>query len=398
MIINFKFKMPVKIGKPKFHLNINKLLLLLSVFSFLPAIIFGQKGLSFKDSLDHKLDLSDWVVSYSGFIPVPYLITEPALGGIGGALLPVFIKPNSPYLDTIHGQQVKTRAKPNIYAIGGAYTANGTWLVAGGAAGTIKKWRANYRIGLGYANVNMEFYKEVQSGDEISFEFNMKTIPIFGQFTKQIGKSSWSTGLNYLFLKTELIRTNAEFHTPKEVNSNVSRLGLLVEYDSRDNLYTPDKGFRWITTLASSAEFIGSDYGFTSATSVAYWYVPVSKRIISGYRAEYQQIWGDPPFYMKPFILMRGIPIMRYQGNITALAETEWRWDLTKRHSLVTFGGAAKAIGEGESFGESSWRVAGGAGWRYLIARKLKLRMGIDIARGPEEWAYYIVFGTNWIR
>ena len=101
---------------------------------------------------------------------------------------------------------------------------------------------------------------------------------------------------------------------------------------------------------------------------------------------------------MKPFIVMRGIPIMRYQGDITALAETEWRWDFTNRHSLVTFGGAAKAISNGDTFQESSWRVAGGLGWRYLLARKLKLRAGIDIARGPEDWAYYIVFGTNWIK
>jgi hypothetical protein len=39
-----------------------------------------------------------------------------------------------------------------------------------------------------------------------------------------------------------------------------------------------------------------------------------------------------------------------------------------------------------------------GGGFRYLIARKFKLRMGVDIARGPEKWAYYIVFGNTWGR
>ena len=370
----------------------------LIVFCFLSTSVIGQKKISFKDSLDHKMDLSDWVITSKGFIPIPYLITEPALGGIGGALVPVFLKQNTPYLDSIDGKLVKTRAKPNILALGGAYTANGTWFVGGGTAGTIKKWRANYRFGGGYANVNMNFYRTFQNGKEGTFEFNIKTVPVYAQFTKQIGLSSWSAGLDYLFLNTTIGNPNPEFNTPKEVNSVVSKLGLVVDYDKRDNVFTPDKGFRWNTSFAGSDQIIGSDYGFTTLSSSAFWYVPVSKRLIAGFKAEYQQIWGSPPFYMKPFVAMRGIPIMRYQGDITALAETEWRWDFTTRHSLVTFGGTAKAIKEGDSFQESSWRTSGGVGWRYLLARKFKLRAGIDIARGPEDWAYYIVFGTNWVK
>jgi len=380
------------------HLHPKNLLLLLSLLCLLPVITFGQNKVSLKDSLDGKFDLSNWVLSRNGFIPVPYIITEPALGGIGGALFPVFIKPNSPYLDTINGQLVKSRAKPNIYTLGGAYTANGTWVVGGGTTGTIKKWRSNYTIGLAYANVNMNFYKELSNGEEKSVEFNIKTIPVYGQFTKQIGLSKWSAGLNYLFLNTKIGHTDTLFNTDKEVNSNISRIGFVAEHDNRDNIFTPNKGLRWHTLIGSSSELIGSDYEFTSVISNVYWYVPISKRFVSGYRVEYQQIWGDPPFYMKPFIYLRGIPMMRYQGNIITLAETEWRWDFTKRHSLVAFVGAATAIDDWDSFNESTWQVAGGGGWRYLLVRKLNMRVGLDIARGPEDWAYYIIFGSYWIR
>jgi outer membrane protein assembly factor BamA len=376
----------------------NKTIFFFILFLSLPIAVLGQKKISFKDSLDHKIDLSDWVITSKGFIPIPYLITEPALGGIGGALVPVFIKPNSPYLDSIDGKLVKSRAKPNFLAVGAGYTANGTWFVGGGTAGTIKKWRANYRLFGGYADVNMNFYRTFQNGTEGSFEFNIKTVPIYGQFTKQIGLSAWSLGLDYLFLNTTLANSNPLFNTPKEVNSIVSKLGLVFDYDKRDNVFTPNKGFRWKTSFAGSDDIICSDYDFTTLTTSAFYYVPVSKQLTAGFRAEYQQIWGSPPFYMKPFISMRGIPVMRYQGNNTVLSETEWRWDFSYRHSLVGFGGAAKAIADGDSFQDSSWRVSGGAGYRYLLARKLKLRAGIDIARGPEDWAYYIVFGTNWVK
>jgi hypothetical protein len=33
----------------------------------------------------------------------------------------------------------------------------------------------------------------------------------------------------------------------------------------------------------------------------------------------------------------------------------------------------------------------GGAGFRYLLAGKFKLRVGIDVAHSPGTWAYYIL-------
>lgn len=70
-------------------------------FSAGAFLMQGQQKISFKDSLDHKIDLSDWVISANGFIPVPIIITEPALGGFGGLLAAAFVKPQTPYLDTI---------------------------------------------------------------------------------------------------------------------------------------------------------------------------------------------------------------------------------------------------------------------------------------------------------
>ena len=48
--------------------------------------------ISFKDSLDGKFDLSDYVIYANGFIPIPLVITEPALGGFGLAMIPIFLK------------------------------------------------------------------------------------------------------------------------------------------------------------------------------------------------------------------------------------------------------------------------------------------------------------------
>jgi hypothetical protein len=39
---------------------------------------------------------------------------------------------------------------------------------------------------------------------------------------------------------------------------------------------------------------------------------------------------------------------------------------------------------------------SGGVGGRYLIARRLGMHAGLDVARGPEDTVWYIVVGTNW--
>ena len=64
----------------------------------------------------------------------------------------------------------------------------------------------------------------------------------------------------------------------------------------------------------------------------------------------------------------------------------------------MLYSGAGKAFDQWNDFGRADFVYSYGTGFRYLIARKFKLRMGIDIAKGPEDFAYYIVFGSNWLK
>ena len=64
-------------------------------------VAVGQKKskVSMFDSLDHKLDMSDFLIDANGFIPIPIIVTEPALGGFGLGLAPVFITRREPTVD-----------------------------------------------------------------------------------------------------------------------------------------------------------------------------------------------------------------------------------------------------------------------------------------------------------
>ena len=55
-----------------------------------PAHAAPEHGLSvFRDSEDGRFDMSRWLLDRKGFLPVPIIITEPAVG-FGGGLAPMF--------------------------------------------------------------------------------------------------------------------------------------------------------------------------------------------------------------------------------------------------------------------------------------------------------------------
>jgi hypothetical protein len=357
---------------------------------------------SLKDSLDGSFDLSDYVVEENGFVPVPYVITEPALGSFGLALAPVFIKKRPPYLDSVKGHWRRTPIAPDITGGAAVYTVNHTWALAAFRSGTLVKSRIKYVVGGGYANVNMSFYKTFSQLGEKQLQFNIAAYPLILQATKRIALSHWYAGLKYMFLKARLrFVGNDSLSTltkPLETNTLISQLGAIVELDNRDNVFTPDKGIKFHLDAICSNSVLGSDYDFWKLNYYMYGYLPISRQWTGGLRIDGQQILGTAPFYTLPYIDMRGIPAERYQGNATLLSEAELRWDFVRRWSAVFFSGVGTAFDEWNDPGSADWVVSYGAGFRYLLARKFKLRMGIDLAHGPDTWAYYIVFGSNWLR
>jgi len=367
--------------------------------------LFGQsnkKHVSLKDSVDGKLDLSDYIIDANGFIPIPLIITEPALGGFGGAIIPVFIKKRPPYIDSINGKIVKTPVAPDITGAMGLYTVNGTWGGIAFRSGTLIKSRIKYAIGGGYINLNMAFYRTFEQLGEKKLDFNFKVSPFSLQGIKRISYSHWYAGLKYLFLHTDVHYAGdsvlESLGKPLESKSIISQLGAIIELDNRDNIFTPDKGIKFHVDAVFSDNILGSDYDYWKLNYYMFAYTPISKKIVGGFRIDGRQAFGDPPFYMLPYIDMRGIPTARYQGNMDILSEAEMRWDVVKRWSVMAYAGAGKAFDEWNKFADADWAWSYGTGFRYLLARKFKLRTGIDIAHGPGTWAYYIVFGGNWLK
>lgn len=359
--------------------------------------------ISMKDSLDGALDMSNYIIEANGFVPVPIIITEPAVGGFGGGLAPVFIKKRPPYIDSSHGKRILTPIAPDVSGAFGAYTVNNTWALGAFRSGTFVKARIKYLAAAGYANINMSFYHTFPQLGDKQFKFNIRTVPVMLQAIKRLGLSHWYAGLKYLFLKTDVSYTGdrllpPDYVNPKDYSSIVSQLGAILELDNRDNTFTPNSGMKLHFDAMRSDNIFGSDYDFWHLNYYMYAYKTISPKLVGGLRVDGQQSFGDQPFYLLPYIDMRGVPAERYQGMADILTEVEARWDFVRRWSIMLFGGTGKAFDSWNDFGSATWVVSYGTGFRYLLARKFKLRVGMDFAHGPDTWAYYIVFGSNWLK
>lgn len=380
-------------GRSVFHGLLALLLLLPSVF------LFGQEAPKekavFRDTLDGKLDFSRFIIDLHGFLPIAMIITEPALGNFGVGAGPVFLKKKK------RPEGYKGYIAPDITAGFGMYTLNNSWLVGGLRMGSFPKLGIKYRVGGGYGSINLDFYRTLQDEDR-KFSFNIETVPIILSVAKRILKDEVYLGVKYFFMKSILspnfTHEMPDFITSKEIDNLTAALGGFIDWDKRNTIFTPDKGFRVQINYDVNASWTGSDFNYQSLAGSGNWFVPILHNWVSGLRLEGQQIFNNPPFYMLPSVNMRGIPFARYQGQTIALVETEQRYDFGIRWSILGFIGASKAALKDENFWNTQTNYAGGAGFRYQLARAFKLRAGIDLACSSDGFAYYIVFGHNWNR
>jgi len=102
------------------------------------------------------------------------------------------------------------------------------------------------------------------------------------------------------------------------------------------------------------------------------------------------------PFYQLPSIDLRGIAYGRFQNQNVGMLEAELRFRVASRWTVLGFAGAGRDWGRHTGFSDATSETTRGVGFRYTIARKLGLDVGIDWARGPDDNAYYLQVGTAW--
>ena len=390
------------------------------LFAFLSAVFVlsapapGVWADSFMDKVidpkDGKLDLSDWLLKQKGFLPIGEIITEPAVGfGLGLGLL-FFHESLGQRLATAQADaeeidesgRLKKLSPPSISGIFGAKTENGTWGAGGFHFGSWKDDHIRYLGGIGLVSVNLTFYgKSEDSILKDGVDYNLEGWGVLQELSFRMGGSNAFLGARLTYFDTDstfdLSRVPIEIEQWELSFRNIG-FGVVVSYDSRDNIFAPNYGDHLdISAMFYTGEGILPDstreYQITEARNR--WYYPVLPNLVLGWRVQADLSAGDVPFYALPAIDLRGIPYNRYQGSHVLETELEARYQFTDRWGVIPFVGVGGTATQLKDFGSGTPRWAGGVGIRYTIARKMRLTYGLDVARGPEDWAVYFQVGSG---
>ena len=361
---------------------------------------------AFVDPQDGYLDLSDWLMEKQGFLPVPILITEPAVGYGGGLAAAYLHRPNDPNSGRANADEgsitTERSVPPSITGIGGVGTENGTWGAGIGHLGVWDEDRWRYLGALAYGNVNLNFYQPDNGRNDLGgLDYRIDAWFMNQQIERRLGESNFFVGGRYV-----LADVDSEFDLgndvpgidPREYDSRTAGAGVMLGYDSRDNIFTPSRGIRAQAIASLYDEAFGGDFHYPRLDAFGYGYWNFHPDFVLGARLDGRFTDDDVPFYHLPFIQMRGVEAMRYLGKHAVMGELELRWNFYERWSLVAFGGAGRAASSFSELGEAETIFTKGAGFRYLMARKLGLHAGMDFAWGPDDFAFYLTVGSAWMR
>lgn len=326
-------------------------------------------------------------------LPLPIIITEPAVGEGLGAALVLFHKDKD---DEIHRLQsassitkhVKEKDKPETAtAIFGAKTNNGTFGYGIGHQSTILDDTYRIQAAVGRAKVNAKYYLL-----GLPFKFTLDGYIGFADIKRRL----FSTDI-FVGLSTSLMSGNADFKISKEESEDYSlfdfdftdnALGLNASYDSRDLKGMPKNGQHIKFDIWQHSKSLGGDFNYTIYNLKMNTFHQFGGFYVLAARLDTQYTGSDStPFFAQPFVQLRGIPALRYQGLSAMTFEVENRFILSERWNISVFGGTG-VVDFTESdpiFEEDIYSY--GTGFRFKALKKQSAWVGFDVARGPEDWA-----------
>jgi len=328
-------------------------------------------------------------------LPLVFPITEPAVGYGALAGVAFISKPLGAARDGL--------GRPSVTFVGGLATENGSW---GLFAADMRYWlddRLQTLAGVAYADVNLDFHGLGKNSlfDDDPLRYQLGPAGAGLQARYRIGESLFWAGLRYVFAVTE-VSFDATEQVPASLSydesSRVGGLTAVTSYDSRDNMFTPTRGVYLEASFGAFGKALGGDDAFERLDLVAIGYLPLPHDLYLGLRADAAASFRDAPFYLQPFVSLRGVPVMRYQGEERAQAEAELRWQFYKRFSLLGFAGGGVVWNDLDAVDSPRSVLSGGGGVRYELAREYGLHMGLDLAFSQDTTAIYLQVGSAWMR
>jgi len=246
-----------------------------------------------------------------------------------------------------------------------------------------------YDIGRAAALDDEENYTSERLG--LDLDFNRKVL------------GDWRLGFSYRLLKHRLAETDLQGQLATgsiygTENSWISALGPALILDTRDNTWSPGKGWWLQINTCFGGSGLGSDYTFREYTMDLRGYWNVGEDLVLAGQSLTTHLEGDAPFFILPRLggetALRGYRGGLYMDQTRALGRVELRRNhLWKSLGVVVFAGIGDVAPSLEklTLGGKLWST--GFGLRYLLDPEEKVNLRLDYGFGNGDSGFYLSLG-----
>ena len=175
-------------------------------------------------------------------------------------------------------------------------------------------------------------------------------------------------------------------------------MGPMLKYDTRNNIFYPDKGIYIEFKSLFFPNGLGNDYYYQNFVfDFRSFHQVFSEKNILALQVYYNHVNGQSiPFYKLPRLggdsRLRGINNEnRYRDNHSYYIQVEGRRELFWRFGGVLFAGVGNVNHRMSEFDFNSLKYVFGIGGRFRPFKNEKLNLRLDIGKGPgDQYAIYI--------
>ncbi len=262
------------------------------------------------------------------------------------------------------------------------------------------KWRLKL-IG-GFGNANLQVYHQFdQAGQYFDYTTLMSLISLDAK--RRVYKKLYA-GLSGSLMKA---KTTFDVSNPetgeKPVDEQVlNHGGINFLWDSRDNINYPIKGLHVLLNNHFYGKWMGNDSSFAQIELSYNFYMNFkSERKVLLLRYYSKSSFGEVPFQGQNVVRgddIRGYSKGKYRDNQLYSYQAEYRHRFKNRFGFVAFAGIAAVVPDMLSMLNTTYLPGIGVGARFMLIKKEKINMGIDVAVGRDDWSLTFRIGEAFSR
>ena len=220
-------------------------------------------------------------------------------------------------------------------------------------------------------------------------------------FQPQLTHTVWGSlraGLSYDFKNTRLSgfpagKTLASGAVEGSAGGTLSGAGLMLDYDTRDNLFYPREGVFAQGTTRFYRKSLGSDYEYNYYSLDLRRYLPAGNDNVFALQFLGVVTGQETPFYDLPLYELRGIYNTYFTNRASWFFQAEYRFRAAKRFHGVLFAGAGNTARDLASLSLTKPQYSGGGGLRFILDEAEKINLRLDIGASP--WGVEPYFGIT---